>query len=51
MGTDGEVNPNMILRITDSAFIPNNPQNRDWIAYQEWLADGNTPLPPEGVGE
>jgi hypothetical protein len=24
--------------------IPNDPDNRDWVAYQEWLAAGNTPI-------
>lgn len=28
-------------------FIPNNPDNRDWKEYQEWLALGNEPLPPD----
>lgn len=34
----------------DGAFIPNDPTNVDWCAYQGWLADGNSPLaadPPE----
>lgn len=35
-----------ILRLPDGASIPNDPQNIDWQAYQEWLAAGNTPLPP-----
>jgi len=42
-----------VLRTEDGAYIPNDPANRDWIEYQEWLAvDGNTPLPyvePEPV--
>lgn len=42
----GEVNPDMIKRLPDVAYIPNNPANTDWQAYQEWLAQGNTPLPP-----
>lgn len=46
-GQTGELNLNIIKRLSDNAFIPNNPQNTDWQAYQEWLAQGNTPLPPE----
>ena len=25
--------------------IPSNTGNRDWVEYQKWLADGNTPDP------
>ena len=42
------INPNVIIRLPDNACIPNDPNNTDWQAYQEWLAQGNTPLPPEG---
>jgi hypothetical protein len=42
----GEINPNVIKRLPDNAYIPNDPENTDWQAYQEWLAAGNTPLPP-----
>lgn len=41
------INPNIIRRLPDNAFIPNDPENTDWQAYQAWLAEGNTPLPPE----
>lgn len=41
----GEVRKDMILRVSDNAFIPNDPNNRDWVAYQEWLKLDNTPLP------
>lgn len=43
---DGTISDKIILRISDLASIPNNPENRDWQAYQEWLAQGNTPEPP-----
>ena len=35
----------MIMRTSDNAVIPNNSNNRDWVAYQAWLALGNTPDP------
>ena len=34
-----------VIRTGDGASIPNDPGNRDWIAYQVWLAAGNTPDP------
>jgi hypothetical protein len=41
-----DINPNLIKRLPDNAYIPNDPENTDWQAYQAWLAAGNTPLPP-----
>ena len=43
----GLVDDSVIVRLPDNAWIPNDPSNTDWQAYQEWLAQGNTPLPPE----
>ena len=34
-----------VIRTVDSAHIPNDPANRDWMEYQNWLALGNTPDP------
>jgi hypothetical protein len=41
-----DINTTTIKRLPDQAYIPNDPDNTDWQAYQEWLAAGNTPLPP-----
>ena len=43
----GEVSTEQIKRLPDNAFIPNDPENTDWQAYQAWLSEGNTPLPPD----
>jgi hypothetical protein len=34
-----------VIRTADGAWIPPDPANRDYAAYQKWLADGNTPDP------
>ena len=36
-----------IIKIADDgiiSYVPNDSGNSDWIAYQAWLALGNTPL-------
>jgi hypothetical protein len=34
-----------IKRLSDGAFIPNDPGNRDFADYTVWLDAGNTPEP------
>jgi len=34
-----------VIRISDNASIPDDAGNRDWRAYLQWVADGNTPDP------
>ena len=34
-----------IIRLSDGAHIPDDPGNRDYKDYLEWVNEGNTPLP------
>ena len=38
----------MILRLSDTAFIPPDEDNTDYQAYLSWLAEGNIPVPADG---
>jgi hypothetical protein len=42
-----------VLRVSDHAFIPNDPANRDRQEYNQFLADGGVPdpaPPPSAAG-
>lgn len=36
-----------IQRLTDNVWIPFDEDNIDYQKYLEWVAKGNTPLPPD----
>ena len=37
--------PNTIVRDSDGAFIPTDPDNIDYAEYLAWLDEGNQPTP------
>ena len=41
------IEPSLIHRLHDNIFIPADPANTDWQAYQRWLSEGNTPQPTD----
>ncbi|MGE1173699.1 hypothetical protein [Pseudomonas sp. BW7P1] len=48
---DYQMTVNGVLRLSDSAFIPQDPANRDWLEYQQWLLSGGQVLPLEDTIE
>jgi hypothetical protein len=38
-----------IIRLSDNAAIPADPDNTDFVEYQKWLSEGNTPHSADGT--
>lgn len=39
------LNPDVVIRLSDGASIGHSIDNPDWIAYEQWVSQGNTPEP------
>ena len=43
IGGENGITPDVILRTSDSVYIPKDEANSDYQEYLEWVSKGNTP--------
>jgi hypothetical protein len=41
----------IVVRLSDNAFIPFDPANTDYAEYLKFLAEGGQPLPADDNGQ
>lgn len=44
-----QLTANGVLRLSDSAFVPQESGNRDWLDYLDWVSSGGETLPMESL--
>jgi len=48
LNPDGGI-ANQVIRLTDDACIPFDPDNAEYQAYLKFIEDGGVPLPAEDI--
>lgn len=47
--TFGQTEVSSVIRTTDNAYIPFDPDNTDYQQYLKWVAEGGVPTPSDAL--